>query len=302
MLLRLHGSFVKYSNQGFEASHKVHRALYSRATSHDQAGVVQSMRIYFDIIVVDQILTHSLSETMLDLRFQFIKAKECIDKRKKTFHFRGCGWGKKPASWSNDYAWIVTIVALFDELYGNDHIHYVYDDKYGTIVEESSDPSKVFLYDHDLWEGSYDEKILDVLSTTKCTPTQSPSFNNNTSEPKTSNDTSTCTSQCKPVGPRVHIATQSPTVSTGTFGKPLPCQQFQEPTCTKPHGNISRLSLPSFSAVTRKQLSEVRIPPITSNFHNNIKAIQGTYQATDPCILLERLPRSTVDKADETQG
>lgn len=42
MLLRLHRSFVHLSNQGFEAAHKVHRALYSRATSHDQPGVDQS--------------------------------------------------------------------------------------------------------------------------------------------------------------------------------------------------------------------------------------------------------------------
>ena len=46
MLLRKHRSFVKYSNQGFEASHKVHRALYSRSTSHDQAGVGQSGLVY----------------------------------------------------------------------------------------------------------------------------------------------------------------------------------------------------------------------------------------------------------------
>ena len=44
MLLRLHRSFSKYSNQGFEASHKVHRALYSRATCHDQGGVIQSCK------------------------------------------------------------------------------------------------------------------------------------------------------------------------------------------------------------------------------------------------------------------
>ena len=47
MLLRLHRSFAKYSNQGFEASHKVHRALYSRATSHDQGGVAQSCKFTF---------------------------------------------------------------------------------------------------------------------------------------------------------------------------------------------------------------------------------------------------------------
>lgn len=69
MLFRLHRSFAKYSNQGFEASHKVHRALYSRATNHDQGGVTQSL---------DQIMTHWLSEMMLFLRYQFCKAKDCI--------------------------------------------------------------------------------------------------------------------------------------------------------------------------------------------------------------------------------
>lgn len=47
MLFRLHRSFAKYSNQGFEASHKVHRALYSRATNHDQGGVTQSGKLKY---------------------------------------------------------------------------------------------------------------------------------------------------------------------------------------------------------------------------------------------------------------
>ena len=34
MLLRLHHSLARYSNQGFEASHKVYQALSSRATNH----------------------------------------------------------------------------------------------------------------------------------------------------------------------------------------------------------------------------------------------------------------------------
>ena len=47
MLLRLHQTFAKYSNQGFEASHKVHGALYSRATNHDQGGVGDSCEFWF---------------------------------------------------------------------------------------------------------------------------------------------------------------------------------------------------------------------------------------------------------------
>lgn len=46
MLLRLHRTFAKYSNQGFEASHKVHGALYSRATNHDQGGVGESCKLW----------------------------------------------------------------------------------------------------------------------------------------------------------------------------------------------------------------------------------------------------------------
>lgn len=42
MLLRYFRSFYKYSGQGFEASHKLHRSLYSKATSHDSSGPGQS--------------------------------------------------------------------------------------------------------------------------------------------------------------------------------------------------------------------------------------------------------------------
>ena len=72
MLLRLHRSFAKYSNQGFEASHKVHRALYSRATCHDQGGVTQSckfLKIYIIIIIV--VVTRFLIDWS-----SFLKCKE----------------------------------------------------------------------------------------------------------------------------------------------------------------------------------------------------------------------------------
>lgn len=35
MLMRNHRSIGAMSNQGFEASHKVHRQFYMRSTSHD---------------------------------------------------------------------------------------------------------------------------------------------------------------------------------------------------------------------------------------------------------------------------
>ena len=51
MLLRHFRSFYKYSGQGFESSHKLHRQLYSKATNHDAPGPSQScelINIYFD--------------------------------------------------------------------------------------------------------------------------------------------------------------------------------------------------------------------------------------------------------------
>lgn len=44
MLLRQFRSLHKYSGQGFEASHKLHRSLYSRATNHDSAEPGQSCK------------------------------------------------------------------------------------------------------------------------------------------------------------------------------------------------------------------------------------------------------------------
>lgn len=45
MLLRHFRSFYKYSGQGFEASHKLHRQLYSKATNHDASGPGQSCEL-----------------------------------------------------------------------------------------------------------------------------------------------------------------------------------------------------------------------------------------------------------------
>lgn len=44
MLLRHFRSMYKYSGQGFESSHKLHRQLYSRATNHDASGPGQSCK------------------------------------------------------------------------------------------------------------------------------------------------------------------------------------------------------------------------------------------------------------------
>lgn len=44
MLLRHFHSTYKYSGQGFESSHKLHRQLYSRATNYDASGPGQSCK------------------------------------------------------------------------------------------------------------------------------------------------------------------------------------------------------------------------------------------------------------------
>jgi hypothetical protein len=44
MLMRNHRTIGIMSNQGFEASHKVHRQLYLRATSHDSPGDAASCK------------------------------------------------------------------------------------------------------------------------------------------------------------------------------------------------------------------------------------------------------------------
>lgn len=44
MLLRHFRSMYKYSGQGFESSHKLHRQLYSKATNHDASGPGQSCK------------------------------------------------------------------------------------------------------------------------------------------------------------------------------------------------------------------------------------------------------------------
>ena len=49
MLLRQFRSLYKYSGQGFEASHKLHRNLYSKATNHDASAPGQSRKFSLEI-------------------------------------------------------------------------------------------------------------------------------------------------------------------------------------------------------------------------------------------------------------
>ncbi|KAK3741668.1 hypothetical protein QZH41_016248 [Actinostola sp. cb2023] len=105
--------------------------------------------------MVNQILTHVFSE-MLSLRLQFIKAEECITQGKTNFFYRGCGWHNKNADWStDDQRWILTMVELFEQIFGNDYLKYCYRKDHGTEVDDESDPRKKFIYDHTEWESDY---------------------------------------------------------------------------------------------------------------------------------------------------
>ncbi|XP_048579064.1 uncharacterized protein LOC116618859 [Nematostella vectensis] len=141
MLLRGFRSFAKYSGQGFEASHKLHRQLYSKASNHDSSGPGQSM---------DQILTHWYASRMLHLRYSFRQAVECIEQGKNRFRFRGCGWKKDEHQQCSDEekVWVITIEKLFTDLFGHDKLAYHYDKDHGTSVDETCAPD-VVAYDHD---------------------------------------------------------------------------------------------------------------------------------------------------------
>ena len=46
MLVRRFKSMARYSNQGFEAAHKVHRQLYAHCTNHDSSASESSSKWY----------------------------------------------------------------------------------------------------------------------------------------------------------------------------------------------------------------------------------------------------------------
>ncbi|XP_031551922.1 uncharacterized protein LOC116289185 [Actinia tenebrosa] len=122
MLLRLHRSIGKMSNQGFEANHKIHRQLYAQASSHDSPGHAASL---------EQIITHQYSEELLFLRLCFRQAIVSIEKR-TPFHFPGCQWKKshKIVDWSsNDRTWIYKVDALFTAIFSHDTLRYQYQKK-----------------------------------------------------------------------------------------------------------------------------------------------------------------------------
>ncbi|XP_068684804.1 uncharacterized protein [Montipora foliosa] len=152
MLLRNFTSLRHYSNQGFEAAHKLQKQIFSRATNF-----VYVMRP----ISMDQILTHQYAEKILFLRLCFRNAKECARKGKK-FHFQGCSWRNTISTkkWSTAHKhWIETMDELFTTFMCKDVLSYEYTDKKCCIVSESDHPR--FEYNDTTWENIIAQKMTE---------------------------------------------------------------------------------------------------------------------------------------------
>ncbi|KAK3719347.1 hypothetical protein QZH41_000525 [Actinostola sp. cb2023] len=146
MLMRVHRSFRRFSNQGFEASHKLQRQLYLKATSHDSKGYTTSL---------DQILTHLYTETLLELRLSFREALHCASEG-KPFFYRGCGWAKKNVTWTEeDKEWMFEMDKLLSDLFGPDSCQYEYTEEKNCVLKDDQLP--LLDYSHSDWD-----KILDV--------------------------------------------------------------------------------------------------------------------------------------------
>ncbi|KAJ7377138.1 hypothetical protein OS493_030733 [Desmophyllum pertusum] len=161
MLMRRFRSMTRYSNQGFEAAHKLQRQLYSRATNHDCLKPASSL---------EDMLVHSYAERLLAVRYSFRQAKESIISG-KPFYYRGCGWRRKTVPWSNeDKEWIESINNLLDMMLGPDHLEFEQtpDTKY-CIVSPHSVPE--YEYDHQKWE---DEFTLGQKSQSPCKTSETP--------------------------------------------------------------------------------------------------------------------------------
>lgn len=115
MLFRRFRSFTKYSNQGFEALHRMQRQVYTRATNHDARSPGKSSKAEFDthnialamhylknifsiiniyilvlyifyafVFLVEDILLHHYAEKLLFFRVCIDKAIDCYMKGKYT--------------------------------------------------------------------------------------------------------------------------------------------------------------------------------------------------------------------------
>ncbi|KXJ09462.1 hypothetical protein AC249_AIPGENE4420 [Exaiptasia diaphana] len=121
MLMRRFLSMTKYSQQGFEASHKDQRQLWLKSSNHDCNGEASS---------IEQILKHFYSEKTLFLRYCFREALRVVQghhgkKNNYDFFFRGCGWKKKKICWTKeDILWIKIIDQLMTSTFGDDFLKY----------------------------------------------------------------------------------------------------------------------------------------------------------------------------------
>lgn len=176
---------------------------------------------------------------------------------------------------NNDYRWMTTIVQLFNDLYGGDYLHYVYQKERGCRVQEIDDPT--YQYNHDIWEENYSKAIEGVSSPKKKVPVskrcqlyQKELDANSTSDA----DQSGCTSL------------------PSTPQKPLNVA----PTVVPPQV-VTQYAIQTFTMLTRKEFAMTQIPPISKSLHCQIKGIFGTFHPQDATYLRERPSESTVNKA-----
>ncbi|KAK3754732.1 hypothetical protein QZH41_019373 [Actinostola sp. cb2023] len=170
MLFRRFRSFTKYSNQGFEALHRIQRQTYARATNHDSKSPGQSLE---DIFLIHY------AENLLFFRLSIHQALECYINGKclviscnKKLYFRGCGWqrAQAPMLSEENSKWLLTMKDLMEKMFGEDYLEYFYDKSTGTHVTEEMFPT--YKYNHNTWEEEYDDyfqsdHIQSYFSTTK---------------------------------------------------------------------------------------------------------------------------------------
>lgn len=84
---------------------------------------------------------------------------------KTMFYYRGCGWKNQFSCWSkDDKIWIFAIVYLFEQVFGQDFLKYVYDANTGTKIATDNDPRETFEYRHDEWEERFPQTLLEIES------------------------------------------------------------------------------------------------------------------------------------------
>ena len=85
-------------------------------------------------------------------KFHFVCS--CLGKKK--FFYRGCGWKSiDMTSWAKEKKnWIMVVCDLFNQMFGNDFLVYIYTSDHGTQVSDE-DLSGLREYNHDCWEVQY---------------------------------------------------------------------------------------------------------------------------------------------------